>query len=493
MNVLLVNPKFPNTYWSFKHALKFISKRSVNVPLGLITVASLLPDDWNKRLTDLNVTDLKHHDLVWADLVMISAMAVQSASVEQVIDRCRWMKKTIIAGGPLFTEEPERFPGVDHLILNEAETTLPGFIEDWIHGTPARIYQTDSFADMKNSPMPDYSLLDLRKYAMAGIQYSRGCPYDCEFCDITALFGHRLRTKSTKQIIDELELLYHSKWRGSVLFVDDNFIGHRRKLKNDLLPALIRWMEVHQYPFNFTTEASIDLSDDTELMEMMVQAGFIKVFVGIETPEERCLAECNKIQNNKRDLLESVHTIQRSGMEVTGGFIVGFDHDPPSIFQRQIDFIQESGIITAMVGLLNAPRLSNLYERLHREGRITSSFSGDNTDYSMNFVPVMNKTELMQGYHKIIRHIYSGKYYYQRVYRFLQTYQPAFRNRVNGNLNNLLALVRSVFYLGILRKHRRYFWQLVLWSLFRKPRVLPLAITYSIYGYHFRKVFREVM
>jgi len=312
MNVLLIYPGYPDTYWSFKHALKFISKRSVNIPLGLITVASLLPGHWNKRLTDMNVSALKDSNIRWADLVMISAMAVQSASVHQVIAKCREIGKKIVAGGPLFTEEYDQFPEVDHLLLNEAEITLPEFIRDWNRGTPQRIYQTPLFADMKRTPMPDYSLLDLRQYAMAGIQYSRGCPFNCEFCDITALFGHKVRTKSPRQIVGELDLLFDRGWRGPVLFVDDNFIGHKRKLKDALLPAIIRWMHQHKYPFHFTTEASIDLSDDPELMERMVEAGFAKVFVGIETPEEGSLSECNKIQNSRRDLLHSVHTIQRS-------------------------------------------------------------------------------------------------------------------------------------------------------------------------------------
>ena len=492
MNALLINPQYPATYWSFKHALKFISKKAANIPLGTITVAALLPDDWNKKLIDLNVANLKDEHIAWADYVMISAMSVQSASVRQVIDRCKYLDTKIIAGGPLFTEEFEQFTDVDHLILNEAEITLPEFIEDLRSGQPKKVYQTDQFADISKTPVADYSLLDLKKYAMAGIQYSRGCPYDCEFCDITALFGRRVRTKSPEHIIAELDALYQIGWRGSVFFVDDNFIGHRGKLKKYLLPAIIRWMELHNYPFSFTTEASIDLSDDPELMRMMVRAGFIKVFVGIETPEEDSLIECNKVQNNKRDLLNCVHIIQKSGMEVTAGFIVGFDSDSPGVFQKQIDFIQRSGIVTAMVGLLNAPRLSKLYKRLHREGRIVDTFSGDNTNYSMNFTPVMNKEELMNGYQRIIQGIYSSKSYYHRVKLFLKNYRPEFKMRGKFDLTLLVAFVKSILYIGILKKNRIYYWDLLFWSLFNQPRSFPLAVTYSIYGYHFRKVFREL-
>jgi radical SAM superfamily enzyme YgiQ (UPF0313 family) len=491
MNILLVYPQYPDTYWSFKHALKFISKKASNVPLGLITIAPLLPDDWNKKLIDLNVGRLRDEDIKWADYVFISAMSIQLASVKQIIERCIHLKKKIVAGGPLFTEEYEKFPVINHLVLNEAEITLPLFIEDLKNGTPKKIYQSDKFADITKSPLPDYSLLKAGKYASAGIQYTRGCPYDCEFCDITALFGRHVRTKTSAQIIAELDQLLQIGWRGSVFFVDDNFIGHKKKLKNELLPAVISWMKSNKNPFFFITEASIDLADDKDLMDMMVKAGFAKVFVGIETPEESCLMECNKVNNKNRDLIECVNIIQRYGMEVYAGFIVGFDNDPPNIFQRQIDFIQKSGIITAMVGLLNAPRLSKLYRRLENEGRIIDEFTGDNTDYSMNFVPVMDKEELMKGYRKIIRSIYSGKAYHDRVLLFLKQYDPPFKQPLS--MNRFMALIKSIIYLGVLTKNRIYFWKIIFWSILNKPKTFPLAVTYSIYGYHFRRVFRDVI
>jgi radical SAM superfamily enzyme YgiQ (UPF0313 family) len=492
MNILLVYPRYPDTYWSFKHALKFISKKAVNVPLGIISVSSLLPDEWNKKFTDMNVSHLKDKDIKWADLVFISAMSVQLASVNHVIARCKHLNKKIVAGGPLFTEEYEKFPHIEHLVLNEAEITLPQFIEDLKRGRPNRIYRSGLFADITETPIPDYSLLKLNKYASAGIQYSRGCPFDCEFCDITALFGRRVRTKTSGQIISELNNLLKAGWKGSVFFVDDNFIGNKRKLKSDLLPAIISWMKLNNYPFTFITEASINLSDDKELMQLMVKAGFDKIFVGIETPEESCLAECNKKQNNKRDLIKCVNTIQQSGMEVTAGFIVGFDNDPSNIFQRQVDFIQRSGIITAMVGLLNAPKLSKLYKRLNSEGRIIDAFTGDNTNYSMNFIPVMDKEELLKGYQKIIHDIYSSKSYYERALLFLKQYNPPLMKKRKISFNELIALLKSILHIGILKRNRKYYWRLLSWSLFNKPETFPLAVTYSIYGYHFRKVFKGI-
>ena len=492
MKILLVYPQYPDTFWNFKHALKFISKKASDIPLGIITVAALLPEDWNKKLVDLNVSKLKDKDIEWADFVFISAMYIQINSVKEIVEQCRQLNTKIVAGGPLFTEEPDQFSDIDHLILNEAEITVPEFLQDLKAGNLKKVYQTDLYADITKTPIPDYSLLELKKYATAGIQYSRGCPYDCEFCDITALFGRKVRTKSALQVIAELDSLFQAGWRGGVFFVDDNFIGHKRKLKDELLPAIIDWMKLHNYPFVFSTEASINLADDKEIMQLMVEAGFMKVFVGIETPEESSLKETNKIPNNKRDLIRCVHAIQKSGIEVIAGFIVGFDNDPPNIFQRQIDFIQKSGIITAMVGLLNAPRLSKLYQRLHMEGRIINSFTGDNTNYSMNFKPVMNKEKLMKGYQQILHDIYSSNLYHKRVKSFLKHYNPPAKNPRKLTFNKILALIKSVFYIGIMNNSRRYYWNLLFWSIFRKPKAFPLAVTYSIYGYHFRKIFKEL-
>lgn len=492
MNILMIYPEYPDTFWGFKHAIKFISKRATTPPLGLLTVASLLPKNWNKKLIDMNVEKLKDKDLLWSDFVFISAMSVQIKSVQEVIKKCKIFKKKIVAGGPLFTEEFDRFPEIDHLVLNEAEITLPQFLNDLKTSTPKRLYETDLYPDISKSVIPDYSLIKPNRYASLCIQYSRGCPFNCEFCDITALYGKKVRIKTTSQILLELENIYNAKYRGNIFIVDDNFIGNKKILKQELLPSIIEWIQERNNPFNFTTEASINLADDPELMGLMAKAGFTNVFVGIETPEEACLEECNKSQNKNRNLLDSVKCIQNSGIEVKAGFIVGFDQDKPSIFQRQIDFIQESGIITAMVGLLNAPKKTSLYKRLHKEGRIEEDFGGDNTNYNMNFKPIMNKIELLKGYQKIISGIYSGKPFYERVSSFLKHFDPKNRNKTKITPIELVACVKSIFILGIFDSSRLYYWKLVMWSIFNKPRVLPLAITYSIHGYHFRKVFKDL-
>ncbi len=490
MNILLVSPRYPDTYWSFRHALKFISKKASNPPLGLLTLSSMLPADWARKLVDLNVASLRNADILWADYVFIGAMSIQSDSADEVIGRCQELKTKIVAGGPLFTGDPAPYMHLDHLVLNEAEITFPQFLADLRNHSPKKIYRTSGFADMKQSPPPDYSLIRASDYAQLSIQYSRGCPHNCEFCEITALLGHRVRVKSTDQILQELTRIYHTGFRGNVFFVDDNFIGNRHLLKKSLLPGIARWNRERRHPFAFTTEASIDLAGDKELMEKMVEAGFQKVFVGIETPEEKCLKECDKTLNIKYNLMESVHVIHSAGIEVSAGFIVGFDNDTSNIFQRQIDFIQQSGIITAMVGLLNAPNRTLLYQRLKKEGRILKNSGGDNTDYSMNFIPKMNREILLQGYQHILNGIYSSKAFYIRLKSFLSKFDPGATVRVHFNRERILALIRSVIYIGILSKGRIYYWKLFWWSLLRKPKMFPMAITYSIYGYHFRKVYR---
>ncbi len=486
MNILLVYPEFPDTFWGFKHALRFVRKKATMPPLGLLTVATMLPEEWNKRLVDVNVTKLTRQDLTWADYVFISAMVVQQDSAREIIARCKEAGVKIVAGGPLFTDEYERFEEVDHFVLNEAEVTLAPFLADLEHGEARRVYATSEFPDIRQTPVPLWELADVNRYATMAIQFSRGCPFNCDFCNITTLFGHRPRIKTASQIIAELDSLYAMGWRGGVLFVDDNFIGNKKQLKAEILPALIEWRK-DKAGMSFSTEVSINLTDDKELMRMLVDAGFTTVFIGIETPNEDSLTECSKIQNKNRDLVESVKRIQRAGLQVQGGFIVGFDSDPPSIFQRQIDFIQRSGIVTAMVGLLQAPHGTRLYERLKREGRILGDMSGDNVNGSTNIIPKMGLVALREGYRKILDQIYSPKLYYERVKTFLQDYEPP-RIRVHFEFEYILAFLRSIYQLGIKGVERVHYWRLFFWTLFRRPRLFPLAITLAIYGFHFRQV-----
>jgi len=491
VKILLVCPEYPNTFWSFKHALQFLSKKVGQPPLGLLTVASILPVEWEKRLVDLNLIPLTAKDLQWADYVFLGGMSVQEESARAVIARCNEAGTRVVAGGPLFTARHEEFEGVDHFVLNEAEITLPLFLDDLRCGNPKHIYTTPNWADLSTTPLPMWELIDRRQYATMNIQYSRGCPYDCEFCDITVLYGRLPRTKSGAQVIAEMDALYRTGWRGHLFFVDDNFIGNRVKLKNDVLPRIIRWMKEKRHPFSLGTEASLNLADDPVLLEMMARAGFEEVFVGIETPNEESLEECKKIPNKDRDLIASVKTLQKAGLQVQGGFIVGFDSDPPTIFDSLIQFIKESGIVVAMVGLLNAPVNSRLYHRMGREERLLKSFSGDNTDFSMNFVPKMNPQLLFDGYKKILGTIYAPKEYYQRVMQFLKTHEPLQLRGTHLQVAHVRALLRSMLVLGVVGKERLYYWKLFFWSLIRRPRHFSTAITLAIYGFHFRRVFEQ--
>ncbi len=489
MNVLLIYPEFPDTFWSFRHALEFIGKRAALPPLGLLTVAAMLPSHWSLRLVDANVRSLNHKDLAWADCAFISAMIVQRESAHQLVTRCKDAGLRVVAGGPLFNVEQSEFEQVDHFILNEAELTLPPFLEDLERGCPKRVYESSEFADMTKTPCPRWDLLDFRRYATMAMQFSRGCPFNCDFCNITAMLGHRVRTKTSAQIIAELESLYSLGWRDEVFFVDDNFIGNKRYVKTDLLPALAGWRK-NRRGNQFLTEASINLADDQPLMGLMVKAGFNKVFVGIETPDNNCLAECSKAQNRDRDLVADVKRMQRAGLQVQGGFIVGFDHDQPSIFQRQIDFIQKSGIVTAMVGLLQAPPGTRLYERMKKEGRLCAQASGDNVDGTTNIVPAMSMATLKDGYQKILDHIYSPEHYYRRLRTFLSEYQPG-ETRGRFRISHVYALFRSFYKLGVVGRGRFHYWKLILWTQFCHPRLMQDAIVLSIFGYHFRKICRK--
>lgn len=489
MKILLVYPQYPDTFWSFRHALKIISKKAAHPPLGALTVAAMLPPEWEKRLIDMTVTSLRDEDIKWADYVFISAMVVQKKSTLEIIKRCKQLGIKVVAGGPLFSTEPETFTDVDHMVLNEAEITLPLFLSDLEKGIAKRIYTTDEHPDVGKTPVPMWSLIDMDNYSSMSIQYSRGCPFNCEFCDIVVLDGHTPRTKGKEQILAELEALYVHGWRGSLFIVDDNFIGNKKKLKAETLPAIIEWQERKRYPFNLLSEASINLADDDELMSMMVKAGFSRVFIGIETPNEASLSECDKLQNTSRDLVASVKKIQNQGLEVMGGFILGFDNDPLSIFKNQISFIQNSGIATAMVGLLNAPRGTRLYQRLMRENRLLKDMSGDNMDFSMNFIPKMNREALINGYNQVLHTIYSQKQYYERVKTLIKEYKPKHKAGISQfKFETIRGLFGCMWFVGIMEKGRRYYWRLFVSTLFQYPRSFPKFVTLAVYGYHFRKV-----
>lgn len=416
-NILMIYPEIPNTFWTFKSSLDLIKCKAAMPPLGLMTIARMLPDDYTIRLIDMNVSTLTIDDISDSDIVFISAMIIQEESFENVIDMCQRAGTPVVAGGPYPTSLHEKIKGVDYFVLNEAEITLPQFIEDLENGCPKRIYEDTTKPDITKTPPPRFDLFNVNDYFIMPLQFSRGCPFNCEFCDIIELFGRIPRTKTVDQFINEMDLLYESGFLGTVFIVDDNFIGHKKKVKT-LLKEIILWQEKHNYPYMLFTEASINLAEDEELLDLMEKAGFLQVFIGIETPDLDTLKKINKNQNHKSDLHESIRKIQERGIEVMGGFIVGFDTDPENIFDLQIDFIKKAGIPAAMIGILHALPNTQLYRRLKEEGRITGESTGDNLDLTVNFIPKIPEEQLFRGYKKIVREVYNPKSYFENVMTF---------------------------------------------------------------------------
>ncbi len=489
MKALLVYPAIPDTFWSFKHILKFIRKKAAHPPLGLLTVAAMMPREWDIKVVDMNTDPLSDDQILWADMVFVSGMIVQQRSARELIDRVHGLGRKIVAGGPLFIGAAKDFDDVDHLVLGEGEVTFPLFLEDLSAGTLKHIYRSDDKPDIGMTPLPRWDLINLNNYASMEVQYSRGCPFNCEFCDIVNLNGRVPRVKNNQQMLRECELLYSMGWRGRLFVVDDNFIGNKVKAKS-MLRELRVWQKERNYPFDFYTEASVNLAEDAELMELMADAGFDAVFLGLETPAEESLKECGKHQNQGLDLLEAVKTLQKNGLEVMGGFIIGFDSDPPNIFDRQIKFIQSSGVVKAMIGLLNALPGTRLYERLKHEGRLLDEEgSGNNCDGSLNFVPKMDVTTLTEGYNAVLHYVYSPREYYYRVLEFLKDFKPVRSSRVNTQ--ELMAFFRSIIYLGILDKGKVYYWKLIINALLFHRRSFGQAVSSAIYGYHFRKLLEE--
>lgn len=487
MNVLLVNPEFPDTYWSFRHALPFERKRCAFPPLGLLTVSALLPKFWNRRLVDLNVRSLKSSAIEWADIVFVTGMLVQKESVHEVVRRCKRQGKRVVLGGPYVTTTVENLPAVDHVFLGEAETTIPQFIDDLERGQAKRTYQAADRPPLATTPVADFSLAEMKRYSAMSVQYSRGCPFNCEFCDIIEIYGRVPRTKSNQQMLAEFDALLSLGWRGTVFIVDDNFIGNKKNVRR-LLPELTEWQERNGHPFSLLTEASVNLADDEELLGAMQRAGFRRVFLGIETPVEESLKEAQKSQN-RGNLLESVKTIQNYGMEVMAGFIVGFDNDPEDIFERQIDFIRESAIPLAMVGLLSALPDTQLWRRLDKEGRLLGEASGNNTNCSLNFVPKMNAARLIEGYQSIMRTIYKPSEYYQRALESLKrTTQQGFEPTRFNTIGALAAFSRLTLRLGVLDRERKEFWRFLGRIAVRHRSQFPQSMRLAAMGYHFRKL-----
>ena len=489
MNALLIYPEWPDTYWSFKHVLPFHGKRSAYPPLGLLTIAALLPVYWEKRLIDTNVRALTDSDLEWADVALVSGMLVQKEKLLVILARCRACGIRTVVGGPIASGFGELGCYADHVVIGEAEELIAPLAEDLERGTAKPQYKAREMPSLDCSPLPDLSLINIRHYSSMAIQYSRGCPFNCEFCDVIEIYGRKPRTKSVPQVMAELEQLYRLRWRGSVFLVDDNFIGNKKNVKQ-LLPALAEWNEHHGRPFTFFTEASVNLADDPQLLALMKEAGFIRVFLGIETPVEACLKEAHKLQNTRRNLLDSVRCIQQHGIEVMAGFIVGFDSDPEDVFDRQVEFIQKSAIPIAMVGLLQALPGTQLHRRLRHEGRLVGDANGNNIDCNLSFIPTMSAQRLLDGYRSILKRIYAPDAYYERVRRFLDRYHPT--SRVRHSFSDYAAFCRSIVRQGVFGNARASYWKFLIHAATRYRHAFGTAVTLAIMGYHFHAMTEEV-
>ena len=489
MKVLLLYPGFPDTFWSFRHALPFLGKRSAYPPLGLLTVSALLPPHWKRKLVDLNVETLRDRDLAWADVAFLSAMLVQGPSLSQLIARCREAGLRTVVGGPITSADHPSYEGANHFVRGEAEGIIEELVSDLEAGKARRRYEAAGRSDMTRVPPPDLRLARLRRYSAMSIQYSRGCPFSCEFCDVIELFGRIPRTKTAEQVLTELEHLYGMGWRGSVFVVDDNFVGNKPSVKA-LLPRLAEWMRNRGNPFSLFTQASINLAEDDELLSLMRAARFNKVFVGIETPAMECLRAAGKMQNLKADLLACVRRIQEHGMEVMGGFILGFDQDSPEIFEEQIAFIKEAAIPVSMVGLLTALPNTRLWRRLSEEGRILRQSMGDNTAALLNFIPRMNPEALLAGYRKVLASIYSPSEYFERAQTMLC--RLGARPKPRLVFSDYLALCRSFIRQGIFARYRVAYWRFLGKTFLRTRRHLGLAVTLAIMGHHFFTLTRRL-
>jgi radical SAM superfamily enzyme YgiQ (UPF0313 family) len=491
MRVLLLYPLFPKSFWSFDKALELIGRKVSLPPLSLMTVAAILPQNWEFRLVDRNVAYQTDADWYWAELVIISGMIVQKEDMQFLIEESKRRGKKVAVGGPYVTSVPEFAleAGADFLVLDEGEITLPLFVEGLEQGKTSGIFRAQGEKpDVTTTPIPRFDLLNLNAYSDMSVQFSRGCPYQCEFCDIIVLYGRKPRTKSPTQLLQELQTLYDLGWRRSIFVVDDNFIGNKRNVKL-LLQELIPWMVEHEYPFSFSTEASVDLAQDQELLEMMIAANFSAVFLGIETPDTDSLSMTQKFQNTRKSLIESVQTINQAGLRVMAGFIIGFDGEKPGAGDRIIDFVEATAIPQALLSMLQALPNTALSHRLQKEGRLLETESEANIHQTtlINFVPTRPIEEIAKEYVQCFWELYEPDRYLARVYRHFinMKLKPHKKKFLLPELKDIRALFLICWRQGIKRNTRWQFWQQLFSIMNRNPRILKHYLTNCAHLEHF--------
>jgi radical SAM superfamily enzyme YgiQ (UPF0313 family) len=497
VNALLVWPRFPPSFWGFEGMLEIIPERSIMPPLGLVTVAALCPPTWHIRLIDRAFEELRDEDLLWANLVMVSAMHAQRADAREVLARARSLGRRTFIGGPWASSEPEvLLPEADHVLAGEAEEVFADIAVALERGTARRLYSVSDKPDMTRSPVPRYDLLRLDEYVSMSVQFSRGCPFQCDFCDIITIYGRRPRVKTPPQLLVELDTLHRLGWRKKVFIVDDNFIGnHQQALL--LARDLAVWQQRRGHPFSFYTEASIDLADRPELLAAVVEANFHYVFIGVETPSAEALKECRKFQNLRSDNLDQIRRIQQSGLWVLGGFIVGFDSDDETIFRRQLEFVDRAAIAWAMTGLLQAPPTTPLYDRLKREGRLLAVTRAATNFSSPNFRTMLPLPVLLRGFANLLAGLYEPEPFFDRAFRSLESWRPRATQRLPEEpLSYRLRVVfASMWKQGVLSDYRRHYWRF-LWRITRKwarqPVKLWIGYMVLLSAHHFLKYARHV-
>ena len=487
MRVLLLYPLFPKSFWSFEKTLALIDCKALMPPLGLITVAAILPQEWKFRLVDRNIQEIPESDWDWAQLVIISGMIVQKQDLLAQIAAAKQRNKLVAVGGPYATTSPQEVleAKADFLVLDEGEITLPMFVNAIKKGDRSGIFRATEKPAVTETPIPRYDLLEMKAYDTMPIQFSRGCPFQCEFCDIIVLYGRKPRTKTPQQLISELERIYDWGWRGAVFMVDDNFIGNKRNVKL-LLKELKIWMQQKQYPFSLTTEASVDLAQDDELMQLMVECNFKKVFLGIETPDKESLSLTSKFQNTRDPLIESIDKITRAGMQVMAGFIIGFDGEKPHAGDRIVQFVEQTQIPLAMFSMLQALPNTALWNRLEQEGRLLNTSGNINQTTLMNFVPTRSIEEIATEYVNAFWQLYDPVAYLNRIFHYYMKLGDA-RNAksLRPKWKTIRALSLLLWKQGVLAPVRWLFWRNLIRVLIKKPRELEIYLTLCAYLEHF--------
>ncbi len=497
IKVLMVWPRFPPSFWGFEGVLDIIPEKAMTPPLGLVTVAALCPASWEIRLLDHNFEEVREADLLWADLVMISAMHAQRLDAQSVLRHARALGRRTFVGGPWASTEPDVvLRDADHVMVGEAEEAFAGIAAALENGTAERLYTITDKPDLTGSPVPRFDLLKMDKYTSMPVQFSRGCPFQCEFCDIITIYGRKPRAKTPEQLIAELDTLRELGWKNEVFIVDDNFIGNHHKALA-LSKELAAWQVEHKHPFSFYTEASIDLADKTELLSAMVAANFMYVFIGIETPSSEALKESRKFQNLRKNNVEQVKVIQEAGLWVLAGFIVGFDSDDATIFERQREFIELTTITWAMAGVLQAPPTTALYDRMKREGRLIENSEATTNFSPPNFHTVLSFPVLLRGLSTLLSSLYEAEPFFKRALRSLEVWQPR-ASQVPPELPmgyNLRVLGSSMWRQGVLSPYKLEYWKFlyqIISRFARKPAKLWLGFNILLSANHFLIYSREV-